>query len=488
MKKLVSLILAIGLMLGLMSNAYACTGIVVGKNASADGSLIMGRTEDIGAAYNKTFKVNPATTGEGTTTVEDPYNGFVGEVPATGAKWTMLNDVPEHDDGLYPAGSMNEYGVSMTGTISTSVNDSVKEFDPLVREGGLREAYIHNVVMPFATTAREGVQILGNVVETYGSAEANTVIFADADEIWVMEIVSGHQWAAARVPDDCYGVIPNCMMLGYIDVDDTENYLCSEGLFSMPEENGFLKTYNDLPHVALTYGTEMADGNRVRAWGGQHFFSASQDVPYDTEVFSVFMKADAPISLTDAMALMAYRYEGTEYDANTTSNRAIGTERTCEAHLYSYREGKELVQWVAMGNAEDNIFMPAYVSITETPDAFQIDGEEYNADSAYWTFRSLTTLAEIDRENIAAGVKEYWAVYQQELIEKIEAADAEIAALEGDAKAEYANNLFAEISADAMAKANTMKEEIMFYLAQNSSMNSTPRAPFSTSLMPAEAE
>lgn len=486
MKKFVSLVLALCMLLSMATSAMACTGFVAGKGATADGSIIMGRTEDIGSAYNKVFNVNPACDEEGTYTLTDPYNGFSIDLPKAGCQWTMVNDVPEHDDGLYAEASMNAYGVSLTATVSTSLSAGAKEHDPLLRQGGLREAYIPNVVMPYAKTAREGVLMLGAVIEEHGSAEGNTVIFADADEAWVMEIVSGHQWAAQKVPDDCYAVIPNCMMLGYIDVNDTENYLCSAGLFSMPEEKGFLKTYNDLPHVALTYGSEVSGGNRVRAWGGQHFFSASQNVAYDTEVFSIFMTPDEPITLTDAMGVLGYRYEGTEYDANTTGSRAIGYEGTCEAHLYQYRENLPLVQWLCLGTAEDGIFLPAYVNISETPAAFQVEGAAYNAESAYWTFRTLSTLAELDREQLGAGVKAYIDVYQQELIDTIAASDAALMALEGEAAAQYANELFATMSADALEKVNTINGELMAFIAKNFSMARTPRAPFSTSLMPKE--
>lgn len=484
MKKYVALILCLALICTMVP-ALACTGFVAGKGATADGSLIMGRTEDIGSAYNKNILVNPASAAEGEMTLTDPYNGFTIQLPAAYGQWTMVSDVPEHDDGLYAEACMNQYGVSLTATVSTGVNDAVKEFDPLV-ENGLREAYLPNVVIPYAKTAKEGVQMLGKVIEEYGSAEGNTVIFADADEAWVMEIVSGHEWAAVKVPDDCYAVIPNCMMIGYVDVNDTDNYLCSPTLFSMPEEKGFLKTLNDQPHVALTYAPEMSDGNRVRAWGGQHYFSASQEIPYDAEVFSLFQKPDEKIALTDAMGVLAYRYEGTEYDVNEHPEvRAIGVEGTSEAHLFQYKENGVLTEWQTLGNPEHTVFLPMYPAIADTPDAFKVTGRQYNADSAYWTLRGLSALCEIDRTNYGAGVKAYWKLYQQQLIDKIAACDAEYAALSGEEQAKYATELFAEVSADALEKAKVMTDELMYFICKRGSMAKQPRAPFVPSLMPA---
>lgn len=254
MKKLMTALLALVLVMTGAVHAFACTGFVVGKQVCADGSLILGRTEDIGSAYNKVFNVNPATTGEGTVTLTDPYNGFTIELPAAGAQWTMVNDVPEHDDGLYPEAVTNAHGVSLTATVSTAYNEAAKKADPLL-ENGLREAYLPNVVIPFVKTAREGVLMLGSIIEEYGSAECNTVIFGDKDEAWIMEIVSGHQWAAAKVPEDKYAVIPNCMMLGWVDPADSENFLGSKDLFELPKAQGFLKEHEGKPHVALTWGS-----------------------------------------------------------------------------------------------------------------------------------------------------------------------------------------------------------------------------------------
>lgn len=479
-------IAALALMLGLMPLAamQACTGFAAGKQATADGSLLLGRTEDIGSAYNKVFNVNPATQGEGTVTLTDPYNGFSIALPAEGAKWTMVNDVPEHDDGLYAECVTNAWGVSLTATVSTSYNEAAEKADPLL-ENGLREAYIPNVVIPFAKSAKEGVKMLGAVIEEYGAAECNTVIFGDADEAWVMEIVSGHQWAAARVPDDKYAVIPNCMMLGWVDLADSGNFLGSENLFALPQQEGFLKEHEGKPHVALTWGSEMSADNRLRAWGGQHFLSPSKAMPYESQVFELFMSPDEPVSLMQAMKLMSYRYEGTEYDVNLNpSNRAIGTERTAEAHLFQYRKALPPVQWLCLGNPEHTVFLPAYFDLTQTPGAFRVEGTEYQPASAYWTFRGLSGLAEIDRVQYGQGVKDYWAGYQQQLIQALPAMDQRLAQAAAEDKGAAANALFAALAEDALADAKALTDALMFYHLKRGPISSTPKTPFAAPLTP----
>ena len=58
------------------SRAFACTGFAAGKKASSDGSLIIGRTEDISAFHPKRFAINEAQHGEGMRRLTDPVNGF----------------------------------------------------------------------------------------------------------------------------------------------------------------------------------------------------------------------------------------------------------------------------------------------------------------------------------------------------------------------------------------------------------------------------
>ncbi|XOW22198.1 C69 family dipeptidase [Lactococcus cremoris] len=58
-------------------------------------------------------------------------------------------------------------------------------------------------------SAREGVERVGQLLEKYGTYESNGMAFSDKDEIWWLETLGGHQWAAIRIPDDAYVIAPN---------------------------------------------------------------------------------------------------------------------------------------------------------------------------------------------------------------------------------------------------------------------------------------
>ena len=85
-----------------------------------------------------------------------------------------------------------------------------------------------DVVLPRVKSAREGVEFLVKVIEEKGSAEGNVVVFADQNETWYMEILSGHQYVAVKVPEDKYAVFANTYYLGHVDLNDKENVIASK--------------------------------------------------------------------------------------------------------------------------------------------------------------------------------------------------------------------------------------------------------------------
>ena len=63
---------------------------------------------------------------------------------------------------------MNEKGVSVSATVSTSNNDNVKAADPLV-DTGICEISLTSVILMSAESARDGVEKLADLIDTYGS-------------------------------------------------------------------------------------------------------------------------------------------------------------------------------------------------------------------------------------------------------------------------------------------------------------------------------
>ena len=100
--------------------------------------------------------------------------------------------------------------------------------------GGIGEEDIITLVLPYVSSAREGVERLGELLERYGTYESNGVIISDVDEIWYVETIGGHHWIARRVPDDCYATIPNQLGIDDFDFSDAFGerrfFMCSADL------------------------------------------------------------------------------------------------------------------------------------------------------------------------------------------------------------------------------------------------------------------
>ena len=99
-KKLLSVFMASAMVLSSVSTAFACTGIYVGKDFSANGSTYMGRSEDIGDLYGKMFGVAEAAEHDADEIYADTY-GFkmtYGEFPTGGNTYRYTSSDPQAYD------------------------------------------------------------------------------------------------------------------------------------------------------------------------------------------------------------------------------------------------------------------------------------------------------------------------------------------------------------------------------------------------------
>ncbi|UTC66654.1 MULTISPECIES: C69 family dipeptidase [unclassified Treponema] len=468
MKK--ALIFIVLLMLVKTSPLFACTGFVAGKNATADGSRIIARTEDLEGAKNKLFKVYPRKENKETIIFEDP-SGFKMELPKISYKYTAICDA-DQGGGIYDAAGFNEYGLAMSATVSANPGASAQKYDPLV-SGGISEASITTVVLPYAKTAREAVERTASIIDKYGSAEGNILFFADDKEIWYMEILSGHQYAAVKVPDDSYAVIPNHFLLGYVDVNSPD-VIASRNLISLPQQKGFYEEYEGKFHVALTYADEIGDYERDRIWGGQNKLSPSKKVEHGQDVFSLWRKPDKKITIKDVMELQRYRYEGTELDANVEDDiRPIGDPTSMECHILQLKPNLPKavggIIWLAMANAEHSVYLPFHGNINDTISSYKVDDGEFNPDSFYWTMRAINVFSALDREKFGKNIRKLWSSYEDKLIKEQYKKDKELTRTyqKSGAKAasEYATRIGNETASEIFEKAKKVYKELLTYMA-----------------------
>ena len=495
MKKYLRILAAVlvGTML-LSTSALACTGVYVGKDVSDQGTYIIARSEDQAQSdYNKMFMVQPRVENVPGRVILDTATGFEIPLPDTTYKYTYVPDYTRGEDGMYPGSCTNEYGVSITGTVSTSTCDAWREADPFI-EPGLREAILAAAVAAVSTTAREAVDVLLEYVDTYGSEEGNTVMINDQDEAWIVEIYSGHHYCAMKMPDDKVAVYGNQNMIGLVDPSATpeDGYIYSDGLFELIDELGLAVKEGDLYHLAKCVSNNTrSDSSNMRNWGGMKLLAPSLVGEYDTnEFYPLFYSPDEKVSVLDVMDIYRNRYEGTELDVNlpgNEGNRVIGTPNSSQIHILQtfpdWPAESAAINWICLGNTEHSVFIPFFSGITDTADAYKVDGDTYDASGAYWKFKRIDTLAELDRSLYSESVRKFWKfqeedMYQQMLdaapvmlekyAESSEAGDAYVTQL-GIQMAEYAmtlsDNLFAKLYTGVMHNTGRTADRVAVFLA-----------------------
>ena len=490
--RILSVVLA-GAML-LSTSALACTGVYVGKDVSDQGTYIIARSEDQSQSdYNKMFMVQPRVDNVPGRTILDTATGFEIPLPDTTYQYTYVPDYTRGEDGMYPGSCTNEFGVSITATVSTSTCDAWREADPFV-EPGLREAILAAAVAAVATSARDAVDVLLEYVDTYGSEEGNTVMITDQNEAWIVEIYGGHHYCAMKMPDDKVAVFGNQNMIGLVDPNATpeDGYIYSDGLFELIDQLGLAVKEGELYHLAKSVtNNTRTDNSNMRNWGGMTILAPSLAGAYDSdEFYSLFYSPDEKVSVLDVMDIYRNRYEGTELDVTlpgNEGNRVIGTPNSSQIHILQtfpdWPAESAAINWICLGNTEHSVFIPFFSGITDTADAYKVDGDTYDASGAYWKFKRIDTLAELDRSLYSESVRKFWKfqeedMYQQMLdaapvmlekyAESSEAGDAYVTQL-GIQMAEYAmtlsDNLFAKLYTGVMHNTGRAADRVAVFLA-----------------------
>ena len=239
-KKLLVLVFC-GLLIGSMPACSACTAVYVGSDVSADGSVMFARSNDNMDVWRNHITVTPAVENESGRFMPISGDGKVQiEIPATTYQYSvtpLMNSTMAYNERDCDASSgTNEYGVAMTMAVTAFANEDALKADPLV-EGGLSEDSGVDLVVCQSKTAREAIDVLFGIIDKYGSSESNIAIIADQKEVWYVEIYTGHQYAAVKLPTDKVAVFGNEYSLEY--VSDYDDCIISKELNSLADEKGF---------------------------------------------------------------------------------------------------------------------------------------------------------------------------------------------------------------------------------------------------------
>ncbi|RSJ81553.1 Dipeptidase [Streptococcus cristatus] len=457
MKKILLRLMFLAMLVALLPVhvAQACSAFIVGKDLTADGSTLFGRTEDYpyapdGGRHNQNYVVVPAKTYKDGDKIEDESNGFTYPHLANEMKYTAVYDSDRDNgsNGNFAAHGFNELGVAMTATVSATPNDKVLKEDPLVKDG-LPEASLVDLALPRAKTAREVIETVAKVLDEKGSAEGNIIVAADKNELWYMEILSGHQYVAIKFPTNKYAVFANTYYLGHVDLNDKENVIASKDVEEVAKKADNYKTDKDGNFmIAKSYGPDKyMERNRSRTYAGIKWMDPQAKVNYDDEAFDLLREPTDPnkkYTVHDVIAEQRNRFEhlpeykaddlvevGKKIDGNVYKY-ALGNENVIDAHVYQIKPNLPNafggVMWLGLAQSRNTPYVPFYGNVEDTYEAFKNRSTKYDGKSWYWTVWHIDQM-----------VMKYPEIFGNSIQEKWKAKEAEWDKEQTERDAKYAN-------------------------------------------------
>lgn len=328
--------------------ASGCSTILVGRKATADGSVLMSHSCDgdiMGRIYVMPAQTypkgtkrpmywnlpRPTTHSEYLANLRKGYD-LVGYLPV---EQTYRSIILGGNVESMTTGGMNEYGLTIAiefmpmrpglactrGVVGPNSNHWTTS---LIANGLMR-----------AKTAREAIRVIGAMIEQYGFQyyraphAAVALPIADDKEAWLMEIFGpgqdwtpdsgkpGGVWCAQRIPDGEVGCIANRSRIAEVDLKDRDMFMASPNIHSLAEELGFWKQGDPFVWHDV-YGGAGGIDNSLREWRALSLAAPSRGLKppgesgMDRYPFSV--KPDRPVTVQSLQAVMRDSYEGTEFD------------------------------------------------------------------------------------------------------------------------------------------------------------------------------
>ncbi len=451
--------------------AFSCFTVIVGKNASADGSVLFGHLEQNGGLRNLNYRFVPRMQHEAGSMVHLRRGGLWPQPEETYAFLWTSNPGAEFADGYF-----NEWGVVVASDACATREDG---YDELVARGDITDGAIgykfRRIIAQRARTAREGLDVAIELLNHFGYADSGrTYIIADANEVWMISVARGKQWIAQRVPDDAVVLLPNIHIIGAeADLNDTERVIASEGLVEYAISRGwydpasgdpfsFREAFNRVPGERSFMARQGAD---PRQWFSQSLVHGELiDLPVD-EPLPFALYPDRKFSVSDVANIIRSHghLDGQEpnMDAahalgmpeNASPHRQAGTGAICsgtsqELVVYQLRNWMPAavgsVAWRTTAAPCGSVLVPWYAGINATPDAyhkgwpieqaldvsFQFNPPsgtfDYDPNNAFDVFNALENMIDLNYPRNIEMVREVWDRFEADQFAMQQAVEATV--------------------------------------------------------------
>lgn len=411
-------LLLLSAFLGLVDIANACTNFIVGKKASADGSVICTYNADDYGLFINLCHYPAGTHPKGTMRKifnwdTNKYQGVIPEAPQT---YNVI-------------GNINEFQVSIAET-TYGGREEMEDSTGILDYGSL--IYL---ALQRSKTAREAIQVMTTLAQTYGyNSGGETFTICDPNEAWIMEMMGkgpgskGVVWVALRVPDDAICAHANQSRITKFNMNDKANVLYSKDVVSFARSKGWFTGKDKDFSWRDTYAKPTFGGRRfcdARVWSFFNHFANDFDkyLPWalgkdkDAEDMPLWIIPNKKVSVQDVMACMRDHYENTPLALDSSSvgggvwempyrptplrfkvdgknyfnERPVSTQQTAFSYVAQLRSWlpREVGGVLWFGNDDGNMvaYTPIYCGNTTQPECYNTPGADavtFSDKNAFW--------------------------------------------------------------------------------------------------------
>ncbi len=448
------LLMAVVLLTAFVVNGWACTNFIVGKKASADGSVIVSYSADSYGMFGWLYHYPAATHPDGA--MRDIHDWDTGK---------YLGQIKEAKQTYNVVGNMNEYQVTI-GETTFGGRPELVDTTGIMDYGSL----IY-VALQRSRTAKEAIKVMTDLVKEYGYySSGESFSIADPNEAWIMEMIGkgpgikGAVWVAVRIPDDCIAAHANQSRIHKFNLNDKDNCLYSPDVISFAREKGYFTGKNSDFSFADAYCPLDFSGLRfceARVWSFYNMFSKTTGdayLPYilgeSKEPMPLYIKADSKLSVRDVQRAMRDHYEGTPLDITKDlgagpfetpyrlspltfkvdgveyfNERPISTQQSAFSFVAQMRANLPDpvggVLWFGLDDANMTVFTPVYCCTDRIPVPYAEGNGDcitFSWDSAFWIYNWV---ADMIRPRYSLMIDDMRAV-QKELEDTFESAQSGI--------------------------------------------------------------
>ena len=448
------LLMAVVLLTAFVVNGWACTNFIVGKKASADGSVIVSYSADSYGMFGWLYHYPAATHPDGA--MRDIHDWDTGK---------YLGQIKEAKQTYNVVGNMNEYQVTI-GETTFGGRPELVDTTGIMDYGSL----IY-VALQRSRTAKEAIKVMTDLVKEYGYySSGESFSIADPNEAWIMEMIGkgpgikGAVWVAVRIPDDCIAAHANQSRIHKFNLNDKDNCLYSPDVISFAREKGYFTGKNSDFSFADAYCPLDFSGLRfceARVWSFYNMFSKTTGdayLPYilgeSKDPMPLYIKADSKLSVRDVQRAMRDHYEGTPLDITKDlgagpfetpyrlspltfkvdgveyfNERPISTQQSAFSFVAQMRANLPDpvggVLWFGLDDANMTVFTPVYCCTDRIPVPYAEGNGDcitFSWDSAFWIYNWV---ADMIRPRYSLMIDDMRAV-QKELEDTFESAQSGI--------------------------------------------------------------